>query len=100
MAKTCTPRIGSDDIAPQKKIIVLPGCTFVITAPRAPRNFDCAPAFTEFLPKTKPVFRDFLLEKPARTGGTYLSDHIGEYPPPGNKQSRDYYSQFPEKEEQ
>ena len=39
----CTPRIWLEEIAPQKKIIVHPGCTFLVVAPRAPRNFDCAP---------------------------------------------------------
>ena len=31
--------------------------------------------------KSRPAFRDFCGENPARSGGTYLSDLIGECPP-------------------
>ena len=41
------------------------------------------PVFTVPMPNFIPVFRDFFAEKPARTGGTSLSVHIGEYPPRG-----------------
>lgn len=44
--RACTPRIGLEEIAPRKKIIVHPGCTFLVVAPRAPRNFGCAPGST------------------------------------------------------
>ena len=46
--------------------------------------FVLKPVFTMLQTKSRPAFRDFCGENPARTGGTYLSDLIGECPaPPG-----------------
>ena len=39
--------------------------------------FSCKPIFTLILAILIPGFREFLGEKPARTGGTSLNDHIG-----------------------
>ena len=44
--------------------------------------FVLKPVFTMLQTKSRPAFRDFCGENPARTGGTYLSDLIGECPPP------------------
>ena len=41
------------------------------------------PALTEKYIISTPGFRDFRIPKPARTGGTSLSAHVGVYPPRG-----------------
>ena len=46
---------------------------------------ETKPAFTDDFWKIRSGFREFLVQKPARPGGTSLSVHIGEYPPPPAK---------------
>ena len=54
---------------------------FFGTNPLLLADFPTNPVFTVIPLTTAPAFREFSGKKPARTGGTSLSDVIGEYPP-------------------